>query len=565
LPLKKCESCGKEIEKTSKKRFCSLKCANEMQKKNNTITRHCIWCDKDFNVLKSSRKIKLCSKECEKEYVKSKIRNDKRLETLKKNNLKEYGVEWLFQTDEYKNKFKKTCYDKYGVDNPMKINSVKEKSILTNMNKYGVKNPMQNKEIKNKANNTMKEKYGVEYPLQSEQIKNKMKQTNLEKYNDENYNNREKFEITMEKKYGDDWRNKMALYNGYQKILKRLPNNIIPLFTKIEYISSLKYIKYDFKCKICDSSFKGYLTNGHTPSCPICNPNVLSQPEEDLYIFLTSIIDNKEIYRNNRQQISPLELDIYIPSKNLAIEFNGIKWHSEVFGQKDKNYHLNKTKMCEQNGIKLIHIFENEWINKQEIIKSIIKSNLNLYDKIIYARKCEIREINSKEKDLFLINNHLQGKDISSKRYGLYYENELVSVMTFSKSRFNKKVEWEMTRFANKLNAKIIGGASKLFGHFLKEINPNSVISYSDKRYFNGSLYQKLGFSFLGDTNPNYFYFNDNDDYLKLFNRISFQKHKLTKLLENYNNKLTEWENMQLNGYDRIFDCGNKKFIWNIK
>lgn len=497
LPPKKCENCNKEMEKTSKRRFCSLKCANETQKRNNVVKRHCIQCGKDFYVMKSSRKIKLCSKMCERKYAESKIRNDKRLKTLKKNNLKKFGKEWYFQTEKYKDKFKNTCRDKYGVDNPMQYNDIKNKSKDALINKYG-----------------------------------------------------------------SNYMNAIGLYTGYKRIIKRLPDDIIPLFSIVNYTGTSKYKRYNFKCKKCNTDFNDYLDTGKTPKCPICNPYIMSQPEEDLYNFCISIIDVKEIYRNNRQQISPFELDIFIPIKNLAIEFNGIMWHSQNFGGKDKNYHLNKTDMCTSKGIKLLHIFENEWMYKSDIVKSIIKYNLGIYDKIIYGRKCQIKEIDSTEKNVFLESNHLQGKDISSIRYGLYYEEELVSVMTFSKSRFNKNIEYEMTRFCNKVNTKVIGSASKLLNHFIKNKNPKSIISYADKRYFGGELYNKLGFNFIEDTTPNYFYF-ESENPLKLMNRIVFQKHKLSKLLSEYSGNISEWENMKNNGYDRIFDCGNKKFIWN--
>jgi hypothetical protein len=130
--------------------------------------------------------------------------------------------------------------------------------------------------------------------------------------------------------------------------------------------------------------------------------------------------------------------------------------------------------------------------------------------------------------------------------------------MTFVKSRYNKNYEWEISRFCNKLNYVIIGSANKLFKHFIKNYNPKSIITYSDIRFFDGKIYEKLNFDFLEDTNPNYFYIKGNN----IYSRIYFQKYKLEEKIEYFDKNLTEWENMQLNKFDRIWDCGNKKYIW---
>ena len=163
--------------------------------------------------------------------------------------------------------------------------------------------------------------------------------------------------------------------------------------------------------------------------------------EKEVIEFVKSIY-NGVIINNNRKIIAPYELDIYLPEKKLAIEFDGLFWHNDKSG-KDKNYHLDKTEKCEKQGIQLIHIFEDEWIEKQIIVKSIIKSKIGIYDKKIYARKCQIKEIAIKDKNDFLRMNHLQGEDHSQIKLGLFYENELVSVMTFGKPRFNKKYDFE--------------------------------------------------------------------------------------------------------------------------
>lgn len=278
-----------------------------------------------------------------------------------------------------------------------------------------------------------------------------------------------------------------------------------------------------------------------------------STAEKEIIDFIK--INNIQI--NIRSIIPPYEIDIYIPEHKLAIEFDGLYWHSN----KPKNYHLVKTQMCEEKGIQLLHIFENEWIDpiKQDIWKSIISGKLDRNDRI-FGRKTEIREIiDNKLVKEFLDNNHLQGHCPSSIKLGLFYNDELVSIMTFGKTRFSKKYEYEMIRFCNKKFLSVVGGASKLYKYFVRNYNPESIVSYADRRYSNGNLYDKLGFEFSHNSTPNYWYFKLPD--IILYSRIKFQKHKLKDLLENFNNDISEIENMYNNNYRRIFDCGNIIYV----
>ncbi len=285
--------------------------------------------------------------------------------------------------------------------------------------------------------------------------------------------------------------------------------------------------------------------------CPKCNQTT-SKFEISVFDFVKMGVKNKSILNGQ-------EIDIFIPDKNLAIECNGNYWHSELQG-KNNQYHLHKTIECEKQGITLLHIFESEWMYKKEIWKSIINSKLNKTNRI-YARRCKIKEISNSIKNQFLNDNHLQGEDISSIKLGLYYADKLVSVMTFCKSRFNKKYEWELSRFSSLLNTTVVGGASKLLNYFIKNHNPNSIVSYSNRRYSNGNLYKQLGFRFLHNSSPNYFYFKVDKKYT-LISRQQFQKHKLKNKLSLFDPDLSEWENMKLNGYDRIWDCGNG--VWEL-
>ena len=274
---------------------------------------------------------------------------------------------------------------------------------------------------------------------------------------------------------------------------------------------------------------------------------------------LIALFDNINFIEKDRTILKPKELDFYFPEHNLAIELNGMYWHSELQGR-GKKYHLNKFQMCKDKNIRLLQFWDYEWINKQPIILSKIKVTLGLGDKIA-ARKCKVQEIPSQQAREFLNINHLQGSHNSTINLGLIYNNEIVEVMSFSKSRFSKKYEYELTRLCSIQNTTIVGGVNKLLSYFIKKYNPNSIISYCDLRYGSGAFYEKLGFTYSHRANPNYFYFKPNT--LITYSRQSFQKHKLKDKLETFDPDLTEWENMQNNGYDRIWDCGNDVWVWN--
>lgn len=242
------------------------------------------------------------------------------------------------------------------------------------------------------------------------------------------------------------------------------------------------------------------------------------------------------------------EIDCFIPELNLGIEYCGEWWHSINSG-KEKKYHQDKYFWALEQNIELITIFETEWLNKTDIVKSIINNKLKLSKKI-YARNTIFKPINNCIAKTFHDKNHINGYINSSLNFGLFYNDELVSVLSLSKSRFDKKYNYEITRFSSILNTTVIGGFSKL----LKNCNLKSIITYADLRFGSGDVYLKNGFNKLGTTPPNYKYFK------KCFeNRMKFQKHKLTNM-KYYSEDKTEQEIMLLNNYLIIYDCGNNKY-----
>lgn len=343
---------------------------------------------------------------------------------------------------------------------------------------------------------------------------------------------------------------------------KRSYDRMLSLFgDSFTFITSFNDYKIDknnsltYQCKTCNNIRTSYVPYIR---CTTCLPYNKSKLENEVLDFCYRLNNNVE--SNDRKIIAPFELDIVVKEHNLAIEFDGLFFHSShIVDNETPYYHLTKTQRCEEQGIQLFHIFENEWVDysKQAIWKSIISNRLGKSERI-YARKCDIRIVNNEDKRNYLIRNHLQGDCPSSVNLGLYYNDELVSLITFGKSRFNKKYDWELLRFCNTLNTSVVGGASKLLKHFRK-YHTGSIISYADKRRSNGNLYKQLGFEHLHDSPPNYWYFRTSE--LVLHSRIKFQKHKLKDKLDYFNANLSESENMYNNGYRKIYDCGNQVWV----
>ena len=318
-------------------------------------------------------------------------------------------------------------------------------------------------------------------------------------------------------------------------------------YSKVRYEGSFKYITITCP-KHGDFKTLAYV-HLQGSGCPACRN---SKPQNEIADFIETL--GFEIKKNVRTIIPPLEIDIYIPEKKIGIEFNGLYWHSESKLCNSK-YHLNKTLRCEQEGIQLIQIFENEWISKKEIIKSILRSKLGKIENKVFARKTEVRYINDDKN--FLEENHIQGKVSGEKiKIGLFYDKQMLGILTFGKPRFNKNYDLEILRFCYKKDIVVVGGFSKMLAFFRKDFPDSSLITYSDRRYSNGNVYRNNGFKKINETTPNYFYLKNG----KLFSRIGFQKHKLKNKLKNYDNQLTERENMKNNGFDKIYDCGSLVF-----
>lgn len=320
------------------------------------------------------------------------------------------------------------------------------------------------------------------------------------------------------------------------------------------YINDRTYINVTSNCGHTWGILPNNFLSKSTGSiCPICNPRKTSKGE----IYLSQILSNyTDVELRNRSILEGKEIDIYLPKFKLGIEYNGEYWHSED-KKLDKYYHLNKTKLAASKGIQLIQIFEHEWLNKKEIVQSRLVNKLGLNYKL-GARLCNIVEIEFPGD--FLDNNHLQGAGaFTSINLGLYYKEILVAVMTFSKPRFNATFDYELVRYASLTGVNIVGGASKLLKYFTKYYT-GSIISYSDKRWSTGDLYNTLGFQYSHSSEPSYFYYKSGN----ILSRYQCQKHKLSNLFPKiYKDELTESTILSLAGYSKVYDCGND--VWVLK
>ena len=441
-----------------------------------------------------------------------------------------------------------TMKERYGVENISQLQSTKDKKVQKSLEKYGVENVAQSKEVKDKMKETCLDKYGVVYASQAEEVAKKVSKTRRAFSAERKEELRQKQWVTHKKVF-------------LEKLGQKLKSCDLEMINPDEYIGFQTHRKreqlqmgYSLKCLKCGTEFKRIFHTGHDPKtwCPTCNDGVRSFKESDLGEWLSQFV---EIERSDRSVIAPKEIDIIVPSKKIGIEYDGLYWHShKILG--DSKYHLNKTLAANEKGYRLIHVFEDEWIYKQSIVKNRLKHILGVSCISVYGRKCEIRDVNKELSDKFLEKYHIQGTCPSSVRLGLFYKHRLVALMTFGKPRFNKQYEWELLRYCTMGSVNVVGGASKLMSYF-DEHYDGSMISYSDRRWGDGELYSKLGFRHSHDTEPNYWYIKNQERY----NRMKFQKHKLPQLLENFDPNKSEGENMKEHGYNKVYDCGNRVYV----
>lgn len=468
---------------------------------------------------------------------------------------------------------------KYGTKFPSQSNDVKDKIIKTNNIKYGGNSPMSNSEIRKKSKDTLASNYGVDNPSRSNEISVKR----IESFKCSGY--RSSYRKTSLLKYGVEhpWMNKEIHKKTIDFFYKSYRDRVISKISgdyDLLSIDKTPSTLMKFRCNKCNCDFDilpyqfYYRINSNNPICTSCYPisenSSISQVE--LYNFIRENY-NGVIVQNDKVKIKPYEIDIYLPELEIGFEFNGVFWHSDKF--KDDKYHFKKHVASDNNNIKIYTIWEDDWNIKTEICKSFILNKISKSIKI-GARKTRIMEVGYLDSKTFLENNHFQGDVKSSVRIGLYYKDELVSLMTFSRLRLplvrnayknkDKNINiWELTRFCNKLNHTVVGGSSRLLNYFILKYSPKEIQTYSDNLISNGDMYQRLGFEYVHTSNPGYWYVVNGIRK----HRFNWRKDRLVKM--GYDVNKTESEIMGELGYYKIYNAGNKKWImrfadkWNIK
>lgn len=469
-------------------------------------------------------------------------------------------------------KRQQTCIEKYGVDNAAKSDIIKDKSKQTCLKRYGISNAGWTEESQKKIKNTNKERYGVDWGTQNDIIKNKIKNTCLERY-------------------GVDWNSKIDSVKESKSSIIRTKvddikynilhntmnshDDIINITDDFMYVCKCPHPGCD-KCanKIYNITPKSYHSRHSCEKCTILNPEGISS-NKDTYIelFVKDILKESfisyEDTPNNNILYNKQHIDIYCPDLNIGFECNGVYWHSSKY--KTPNYHVNKTKAALESGIRLYHIWEDWVVKKPDILKSMILNWVGKSKYRIYARNCEIKEVDKKIGFDFLDKNHIQGHSNYKVGYGLYYNNELVSLMTFGKKRGcvgryinNNESEWELIRFCSKLNTNIVGGASKLLRYFIKNMSPKIIYSYSSCDISNGDLYKKLGFESDNKIKNSYWYIDKKT--FQRYHRTSFTKDSIVRRgWMPDKNGWTEKEVMLSKGYYCIYDSGQLKWVLSIK
>lgn len=485
--------------------------------------------------------------ECNKNNAKEK-RSKKTQEELaaiqiarRETSLKKYGKEYPSQSEQVKQKAAETCLTRYGTISPTQNPLILKKSLQTCLANYGVKYPQQNPLIVEKTNNTFIEKYSASRPAKNTKIQEKMKQTMINRYGVPH--SMQIPEILEQVRL----KNKLAKYQSVVDYREGFD----PLFSVDEYVNATNDHEFAWKCITCSTEFKQKLIPGNI-FCPKCNPKRETWGETFIRKYLEK--HNIQHIQKSRKIIPPYELDFYIENSKIALEFNGIYWHSDKI-RTDKKYHQNKFLKCKEQGIKLIQIFEHELAQKPSIIEDRLNYMFGISTKKIGARKCQIIQLDHTQAKLFFETNHLQGNRPSKYTWGLFYENQIVAAISMGKARYSKNLaEWEILRYATNNGIAVSGGMSKLFKHAVSQLNANSVVSYANLNWGHGEVYRACGFELVHYSKPAYWYFKGID---QVYNRISLQKHKL-----NNPQNLSESAWAEANGFKRFYDSGNAVWLW---
>lgn len=422
-------------------------------------------------------------------------------EKIKASNLKKYGVEYSFQAEVVKDKIKATSLELYGVDNPSKSDIIKNRIVESNRKNLGVDYPMQSKEVMDKSRVTSFKKYGTEYPNQSEIVKQHIRESNIEKYGVE--------------------------HPAQSDMVKRQT-----------IITNRERYGVDYTCLIYQGKLVG-------------NDSTYNRS-------FAKLLDNSKISYEREFLLQKYSYDFKVG--NVLIEINPTATHNTHFSpygecRIGKTYHKDKSKLAKDNGYHVIHVFD--WDDTDKVVR-LLKSR-----ETVYARKCVVKVVDYRDTNEYLSSNHLQGTCKGQEiRLGLYYNNQLVSLMSFGKSRFNKNYEYELLRYCASHN--VVGGAEKLFKYFVDKYKPKSIVSYCDTSKFSGKVYDTLGFKYVKTNSPRKHWYSKKEKRHITDGLLIRQGYD--RLFKENHGKWTSNEELILSrGYLPVYDCGQATYIWENK
>lgn len=419
-------------------------------------------------------------------------------EKIKASNLKKYGVEYSFQAEVVKDKIKATSLERYGVDNPSKSDIIKNRIVESNRKNLGVDYPMQSKEVMDKSRVTSFEKYGTEYPNQSEIVKQHIRESNIEKYGVE--------------------------HPAQSDMVKRQT-----------IITNRERYGVDYTCLIYQGKLVG-------------NDSTYNRS-------FAKLLDNNKISYEREFLLQKYSYDFKVG--NVLIEINPTATHNTHFSpygecRIGKTYHKDKSKLARDNGYHVIHVFD--WDDTDKVVR-LLKSR-----ETVYARKCVVKVVDYRDTNEYLSSNHLQGTCKGQEiRLGLYYNNQLVSLMSFGKSRFNKNYEYELLRYCASHN--VIGGAEKLFNYFIVNYKPKSIVSYCDTSKFSGKVYDTLGFKNVKTNSPRKHWYSKKEK-RHITDGLLIRQGYDRLFKENHGKGTSNEELILARGYLPVYDCGQSTYIW---
>lgn len=489
---------------------------------------------------------------CGKEYVIECQSVTPRLTCSEECRYKLAGNTYLQNADIHLAKTRDTMLKRYGQANPFKIPEFKEKARQTCLARYGADRFVKSKYFIDAAKQTNQKRYGKDWYMQTTEYHDSVVKTCLEKYG-----------TTNPSQSRECLADRMTDPTKLESLLKFRENP--GQFIQNNFKESPTLREISDICGIRDSSVAYILQDKGLSHLVKFD---YSRMETEIFEFLSQYIPSESIVRNTFQVITPYELDLYIPEYSFAIECNPTWTHNSTRGIYSGSpvpvgYHKMKTDMCESQGIRLYHLFGYDWTHHKETCKSMLLNAVGKTPTRYYARKLTLREVGDSEAYQFLQDNHRQGGVHSKIRLGLYHNDILVSLMTFSKLRHtigtgSDTAEdcWELVRFCNLNYTNVVGGASKLLKHFIQMYCPREIRSFSDRAHTSGNLYPQLGFTNLRQSEPGYVWVDLKTD--RAYARFNAQKRNIRRFLQDDTIDLsqTEVQIMSEHGFVQVYDSG---------